>query len=228
MFCPQCGLESQAELKFCRSCGANLKVIGKAVTLSEAIARSDGVPARIKEMVQNLKVERVTEEVSRAMEKMGHEIARSTAEHRQKPRRRREKTAAERRESLLTKGLIKLGWGSGFSIFLYFLFHSLILKLDPDIINKVPFQIESVVRVAWLIGLIPVLSGMGHIIAGLMIKPGRAKEIAFSEAPPLRIDPPRPDPELTVANVREAPGSVADRTTNILDRDKSIQKGFVG
>ncbi len=227
MFCPQCGLESQAELKYCRSCGANLKVIGKAVTLSEAIARSDGVPAKIKEMVQNLKVEKVTDEVSRAMEKMNQEIARSTAEHRQRPPRlrRREKTAAERRERLLTRGLIKLGWGSGFSIFLYFLLHSMILKLDPNIISKVPFEIDSVVRVAWLIGLIPVLSGFGHIIAGLAIKPGPAKEIALSDTPPLRIDPAPTGPEPTVASTREIPPSVTERTTNILDRDQPIRKG---
>ena len=107
MFCPQCGLESQAELKFCRSCGANLKVIGKAVMLSEAIGRSDGVPAKIKEMVQNLKVEKVTEEVSRAMDKMNREIER-TAEHSRASRwRRKQKTAAERRESMLTRGFIK-------------------------------------------------------------------------------------------------------------------------
>src|SRR4249920_2844751 len=98
MFCPQCGLESQAELKFCRSCGANLKVIGKAVMLSEAIARSDGVPAKIKEMVQNLKIEKVTDEVSRAMDKMNREIT-STVEHsrRESRWRRKQKTAAERR-----------------------------------------------------------------------------------------------------------------------------------
>src|SRR5258707_12180100 len=99
MFCPQCGLESQAELKFCRSCGANLKVISKAVTLSEAIARSDSVPAKIKEMVQNFKVEKVTEEVSRAMDKMNREIERTAehhrAEHQRKSRRwRKEKPAA--------------------------------------------------------------------------------------------------------------------------------------
>ena len=226
MFCPQCGLESQAELKYCRSCGANLKVIGKAVTLSEAIARSDGVPAKLKEMVQNLKVEKVTEEVSRAMEKMNQEITRSTAEHRQTSRRRRrEKTAAERRERLLTRGLIKLGWGSGFSIFLYFLLHSLVLKLDPNIISRVPFEIDSVVRVAWLIGLIPVLSGLGHIIAGLAVRPEPAREISFSENPPLRIDPLASDPELTVATTRAMPPSVTDRTTNILDRDQTIRKG---
>ena len=80
MFCPQCGTESISdELKFCRSCGANLKVIGKAVTLSEAIARSDSVPNKIKDLVKSLKIERVTEEVSRAMDKMNQEIIRSAS-----------------------------------------------------------------------------------------------------------------------------------------------------
>src|SRR6266852_2457067 len=107
MFCPQCGCESSAELHYCRSCGANLKVIGKAVTLSEAIARSDGVPAKIKEMVKNLKVEKVTDEVSRALDRMNKEIVRSE----QDPRRSktwwpesRKKTAEQRRERYLTRG----------------------------------------------------------------------------------------------------------------------------
>src|ERR1700752_4599380 len=157
MFCPQCGLESQAELKYCRSCGANLKVIGKAVTLSEAIARSDGVP--------------------RARDRMNREIQRTAEQERKTSRfRRKEKTAAERRERLLTRGLIKMGWGTGFGLFLYFLSHAIVLKLDPDIINKVPFDIPSVVRVIWLIGLIPVLSGLGHLFAGLTVKPTAVQE----------------------------------------------------
>ena len=77
MYCPQCGTESTAELHYCRSCGANLKVIGKAVSLSEAIARSDSVPSKIKEMVKNFNAEKVTDEVSRAMERMNKEIVRS-------------------------------------------------------------------------------------------------------------------------------------------------------
>jgi hypothetical protein len=227
MFCPQCGLESQAELKFCRSCGANLKVIGKAVMLSEAIARSDGVPAKIKEMVQNLKVEKVTEEVSRAMDKMNREIER-TAEHSRESRRRRrdrkEKTAAERRESMLTRGFVKLGSGAGFMLFLYFLSHAIVLKLDPDVINKVPFDIPSVVRVVWLIGLIPVLSGLGHLFAGLTIKPAPEKQIEFPADAPLRLDPPILDPELTTASARQPLTSVTERTTNILDRDQPLRK----
>jgi hypothetical protein len=64
MYCPQCATESTEGLQYCRTCGANLKVIGKAVTLSEVIARSDRGPLpKIKEMMKNLKVEHVSEEV---------------------------------------------------------------------------------------------------------------------------------------------------------------------
>src|SRR2546429_9909868 len=77
MFCPQCGTESSQELKFCRSCGVNLKVIGKAVTLSEAIARSDGIPAKIKDIFSNIKIAHITDDVSSALDKMNSEIVRS-------------------------------------------------------------------------------------------------------------------------------------------------------
>ena len=221
MFCPQCGLESQADLKYCRSCGANLKVIGKAVTLSEAIARSDGVPAKIKEMVQNLKVEKVTEEVSRAMDKMNREIQDSVERQRKRHHWRREKSAAERREKLLIKGWTGLGAGAGFMLFLYFLSHSIVLKLDPAVINKIPFDLDSVVRIIWLIGLVPALSGLGRVIAGYSIRPAATTELKTPEENPLRID--APPPELKPA----APApftSVTERTTNILDRDPQWQK----
>jgi len=221
MFCPQCGVESSTDLKFCRSCGANLKVIGKAVSLSEAIARSDSVPAKIKDMVKNLKIEKVTDEVSRAMEKMNQEIARSSDERRKKFSWRKEKTPEQRRERHLTTGTIKLFWGSGLSIFLYFLSHALVLKLPPDVIANIPFEIDPVVRVFWLIGLLPMLSGLGHIIAGLTMRPAPLKQMEFPEQSPLRIDSEfeRKDyPDLsTVVTPREQPSSVTDRTTNILE-----------
>ena len=102
MFCPQCGTESSQELKFCRSCGANLKVIGKAVTLSEAIARSDGIPAKLKDIFSNIKIAHITDDVSSALDKMKSEIARS-AEGRKKSKQwswdaMREKSARRRRE----------------------------------------------------------------------------------------------------------------------------------
>jgi hypothetical protein len=128
---------------------------------------------------------------------------------------------------MLTRGFVKLGGGTGLMLFLYFLSHSIVLKLDPDVINKVPFDIPSVARVVWLIALIPMLSGLGHIFAGLAIKPGAPKEIDFPQDAPLRIDPPQTDPELTVAGQRQTPISVTERTTNILDRDQPLRKSEV-
>src|SRR3979409_804698 len=118
MYCPQCGLESSSGLQFCRSCGANLKVIGKAVSLSEAIARSDRGPLpKIKEMMKNLKIEHVSEDISRALDRMNQEIARSSDDP--KPRRvrgRRPKTAGQRREKHLTAGAVSFFGGIGFAI----------------------------------------------------------------------------------------------------------------
>lgn len=230
MFCPQCGTESSAELHYCRSCGANLKVIGKAVSLSEAIAGSDSVPSKLKEMVKNFKVEKVTDEVSRAMERMNKEIVRSANDPR--PRKpwwleAKKKTAEERRERHLTKGTIKLFWGGGLTIFLYFLASALVLKLPPDVIARIPFEINPVVHVLWVLGLIPMLSGVGHIIAGLSIRPEPAGQAELPDQKPLRVDSPtntgRYSAEVTVATPRNAPASVTERTTNILDRDPARQ-----
>ena len=157
MFCPQCGTDSVEGQHYCRSCGTNLKVVGRAVTLGDAISKTDGMPAKVKEIMSNIKIAHVTDEVSRAMEKMNAEIARSSAKERFRRRIRKEKTAEERRERHLTRGTIKFFWGTGLSIFLYFLSHGIVLKLDPAVINKVPFDIESVVRLIWIIGLVPVL-----------------------------------------------------------------------
>src|SRR5262245_40809701 len=150
MFCPQCGTESPPDLKFCRTCGANLRVIGKAVTLSEAIARSDSVPAKVKDLVKNLKIEKVTDDVARAMEKVKQEIATTADDHRdwmrarsrdeirrEFRRRRKEKTAEQRRESLLTRGFITMFSGIGLGVFLYILGHSVVLNLTPDHISKI-------------------------------------------------------------------------------------------
>ena len=236
MFCPQCGTESPVDLKFCRMCGANLRVIGKAVTLSEAIARSDSVPSKIKDLVTNLKIEKVSDEVARAMEKVKQEITHTAEDHRdwhreRAGRKRKEKTAAQRREKHLTAGLVTMFSGVGLSIFLYFLSHALVLKLPPETLAEIPFELEPVIRVAWMIGLIPALSGFGRIIAGLTIRRDRPAEIAPPAAQPLRIGEPveaafnhppnfvaRHDDEATMFAAREVPESVTDRTTNILER----------
>ncbi len=217
MYCPQCGTESQTTLQYCRVCGANLKVIGKAVSLSEAIARSDRGPLpRIKEMVKGLKVDHVTEEVSRALERMNNEIALISPESKPRESRRpwinlrKKKTPEERREDHITKGVVSLFSGIGITVFLYFLSASLVLKLPPGIIEEVPFEIEPVVRIIWLLGLLPAVSGFGHIIAGLLIRPQPHRTLGPIDFP--RRDIGAGSPTTAVQN------SITEHTTELLER----------
>jgi len=231
MYCPQCGTESQPNVQYCRICGSNLKVIGKAVSLSEAIARSDRGPLpKLREMMNNLKVDQVTEEVSRALDNMNQELARipdkESPKRKSKSREdrrpwinlRKKKTAAERRENHITKGVVSMFSGVGLTVFLYFLSTTLILKLPPYIIGQIPFEIQSIVRIIWLLGLLPVTSGLGHILAGLMIRPDREPQPMLDQPLNQVVSPPL---ELTDKQVTNPiPFSVTDHTTNLLDHDR--------
>src|SRR5258706_11983665 len=124
---------------------------------------------------------------------MTREIARSNDDpmrrlqwsRREWPRHgRKEKTAEQRRERHLTRGFVTMFSGIGLSTFLYFLGHSLVLKLPPDAIAEIPFELNSVIHVLWLVGLIPTLSGLGRIIAGLSVRPETARQVEFPAESP--------------------------------------------
>jgi hypothetical protein len=219
MFCPQCGTESQST-QYCRVCGANLKVIGKAVALSEAVARSDRGPLpKIKEMIKEFKVDHVSDEVSGALDRMNQEIARISPESEKRERGRpwiqfgTKKTPAEKREQHISKGVVSLFSGAGLTIFLYYLSAALVLKLPPHIVDQIPFEIDPVVKVIWLLGLLPAMSGLGHIIAGLLIRPQR-EQLQFDEV----VSPPRELNDRPISN--SVPVSVTDHTTNLLEPDR--------
>ena len=218
MFCPQCGTESLST-QYCRVCGANLKVIGKAVALSEAVARSDRGPLpKIKEMVKGLKVEHVSDEVSGALDRMNQEIARISPESKPRDTRQfisfgKKKTPAEKREDHISKGVVSFFSGIGLTVFLYFLSTALILKLPPEIIQQIPFEVDPVVKIIWLLGLLPLTTGVGHIIAGLLIRPGRQQQ----QFEPV-VSPPRELADTPLAHPVGA--SVTDHTTNLLERER--------
>jgi hypothetical protein len=222
MYCPQCGAESAPNLQYCRVCGANLKVIGKAVAVSEAIARSDRGPLpKLKEMVKNLHLEHVTDEVSGALDKMNEEIVRSTTERRShRPWWLGEKKSPQRRrEDQRVKGTVEFFTGIGVTTFLYYLSGAIVLKLPPDVIAKIPFELAPLIKVIWVAGLIPTLSGVGHLAASFFIK---------STPPSLSLPAPDSQPEVapkpitaTAGGVtsQAAPGSVTENTTHLLERE---------
>jgi hypothetical protein len=132
----------------------------------------------------------------------------------------KKKTSAERREKHITTGIVSLFSGVGLTIFLYYLSAALVLKLPPHVIAQVPFEIDPVVRVIWLFGLLPTLSGVGHILAGLLIRPRR--ELDELEQP-AAVAPPRDLPDggvsLPTTSIASAPDSVTERTTNLLEHN---------
>ena len=230
-------------------------MIGKAVSLSEAIARTDRGPLpKIKEMMKSLKIEQVSDDVSRALEQMNQEIVKHSGslmtsqpvsfeemveKRREKRREKKEKTAAQRREKHIVQGLISLFSGVGLMIFLYYLSSVLVLKLPERILAEVPFAIDPVVRMIWLVGLMPTLTGVGRILAGLTIRRDPASMVEFpersddlgseisdlrrSEVPDLKTTNELADEQMAPTNdvpPRYEPGSVTERTTNILNRDK--------
>ncbi len=199
-------------------------MIGKAVALSEAIARSDRGPLpKIKEMVRNFKIEQVTDEISGALDKMNEEIVRSSAdEERSKAKLqkqtapwwhiREKKSPERRREDQRVKGTISFFSGIGVTITLYSLASAIVLKLPPDVIAKIPFDLEPVIRVLWTVGLIPIFAGVGHLTASLFIKSAPEQD--------LRSQLPRTQEPLILTPANTAPvagrESVTDRTTDLL------------
>jgi hypothetical protein len=162
-------------------------------------------------MIGNFKVDHVSDEVSGALDRMNQEIARISPESEQRQHRKawiefpKRKTPAEKRENHISKGVVSLFSGVGLTVFLYYLSAALVLKLPQHIIDQIPFDIDPVVKIIWLLGLLPVTTGVGHIIAGLLIRPQPepAKQIDQVISPP---------PEL----------SVTDHTTNLLEPQKRI------
>ena len=170
MYCPQCGIETQAATPYCRSCGANLKAI-----LKPDAPRPFVWPQRKK------------------------------------------KTPAERREQHLTTGIVSLFSGVGLTIFLYYLSAAMVLKLPPHIIDQIPFEIGPVVKTIWLFGLLPTMSGVGHILAGLLIRPRRNLELEQPvAAPPREMTEGASTNTITPAT---GPASVTERTTNLLEQN---------
>jgi hypothetical protein len=220
MYCPQCGNEAAADQRFCRSCGANLKIIARAVSLGEAVARSDRGPLpKIKAIMTELKAQHATEEVSRALERVNEEIVIGIQHEQEK---RAEKLEL-RRENHIAKGLASIGAGIGIMIFLYYYAGVIVGLIPPETLAKIPFSLEPALRAAWLVGLIPTFAGAGRFIGGLMTRPERVRRLkAAKEAREEKAK------EVMVSTEPETlPPSVTEGTTELLDEGRKASKASV-
>jgi hypothetical protein len=141
MICPRCASEQSDELKFCKSCGANLEAVRYVLDNREIPAGFDWSKTWVADMF-----------LSQAEQK----------------RRKRQLelqsgiTPEEKRRTEIKAGVITAASGSGVAILLYFLMQGIILS------GRAAGSAEILSRI-WIAGLIPIFIGFALIINGVFV-----------------------------------------------------------
>lgn len=197
MFCPQCGNNQSDDVKFCKSCGANLFAVRRAVTTRDATRETgekfDWSKSWVAEMMLS----------GREREKREEELERqrgiapgSTQSHKE-----------------IKAGVITTSVGVGLAIFLYVFMQGIILG------GNVQHDADAILSRLWIVGVIPFFVGIGLLINGLFVRSAgqvSTKPGAFEkDALPLSL-PPSDTSEFT-----PSPSSVTEHTTRQLrDSDR--------
>lgn len=229
MYCPKCGAEGNGGQNYCRRCGVNLALVGKAVTVSEVIARGDsGLLPKIKSAMGNLKLDEVSEQVAKHVESIGVEVERSVREKKHEAlemheniRKQWRRTPDEQRAHLFGKGFGAMFGGIAMMIVLYMVGQRVPFNFPPELLAKVPFDLYAMINLVWMFGLIPTLSGLGQVIGAFMI---RRTPAAPAVEPPIATRTETSTSPLldatTAEELREPPSSVTEDTTAQLDYDR--------
>jgi hypothetical protein len=144
MFCPQCGETAQDDqLKFCKSCGANLFAVRKAMTTRETQEKFDWNKTWVTEMF-------LTQgEKNRRNEEL---------------ERQRGITPEVKRLREMKAGVITASVGVGVALFLY------ILMLGIVEGGKVAPAAVPILSKLWAVGVIPFFVGVGLLLSGMLGK----------------------------------------------------------
>jgi len=142
MFCPKCGSAQSDELKFCKSCGANLFAVRQIVDAREPADGFDWSKTWVAEMFMS------PQELKRRKEEI---------------ERQRGITPEMKRYNEIKAGVITGTVGIGIAIFLYVFMQGIILSG-----NVTPNSAEILSRL-WIAGVLPLFVGMALIINGLFV-----------------------------------------------------------
>jgi hypothetical protein len=183
MVCPQCAITQAEDLKFCKSCGANLFAVRKALASRDTNEKFDWSKTWVAEMMLS-EEERKKREPARELE--------------------RGETAEFKRYSEIKAGIITSSVGAGVMIFLYTLFQAIIASghISPDA--------APILRVIWVAGVIPFLIGVALTFNGLVLSKKQAEiaNRALQPGPGPHALPPGAkdtDPSLSSAGRPEPP-----------------------
>ena len=140
MLCPRCASNQSDEVKFCKSCGANLQAVREALVNREAEKKFDWSETWVAEMFQS----------GKAAELRKLELE-----------RRMGLTPEVKRYNEIKAGVITSSVGIGLMIFLYIFMQGLMGVVSP--------QAGPIIENVWIAGVIPFFVGLALIINGLVV-----------------------------------------------------------
>jgi len=194
MFCPNCGSTQSDDLKFCKSCGANLGAVRTALVSRETGDKFDWSKTWIAEMLMS-----------------GEESVKRAAEI----ERLQGITPETKRRNEIKAGVITASAGVGVMITVLIIMQGIILS------GNVSEAVAQILSRVWIAGVIPIFVGLALIINGMFIsKKGVRPDINRTDAANKELGPvPAADflPPAETNQLRSAlPFSVTDETTQHL------------
>ena len=140
MLCPRCGSNQSEDLKFCKTCGANLEAVRRALDNPETVQRFDWGDTWLAEMFRS----------GQAQELRKLELERQMGI-----------TPTVKRYNEIKAGVITSSVGIALMIFLFVFMQGLLGSVD--------FKAAQIISRLWVAGLIPFFVGVALIINGLVV-----------------------------------------------------------
>jgi len=191
MFCPRCGSTQEEELKFCKSCGANLYAVRQVVDSREPNQKLDPNKPWFAEMAIH------DAQSKRRQDELDH---------------RRGIAPEVKRYNEIKAGVITASAGTGIATFLFIFMQGLILS------GKVSPGAAEILSRLWVAGLIPVFIGVALIINGVFVSKKLAQVVkrATDSGVPDEETNPLELPSADTAEFIPASYSVTEDTTKHL------------
>ncbi|MBI3649562.1 MAG: zinc ribbon domain-containing protein [Acidobacteria bacterium] len=155
MFCPQCGISQSEELKFCKSCGANLKAVRQVVATRDTDKKTDGKIDWSKTWVAEI-------------------LLSGEEQKRRRQERQRSVNPEVKRYNEIKAGVITSCVGLGVMLFLYVFMNGIILG------ENIPQSEKEILSRIWVAGVIPFFIGLGLLLNGVFVSK-KLVEIAKQE-----------------------------------------------
>jgi len=253
MFCPKCGSQTVEGQRFCKTCGTNIQLINDAIKGGDGPQAPFGIDVdaltrNAKEFAESWKRNWNPKVVGLKVDQQRVDSLRAQRDARRKERAEaRRQNLPKPREYMsyswqhnLRSGLVSLFWGSGLGVVLYYLGRTM---LDNGLIGQIEEAsgkhlqgLEPLVRMIWLIALLPVLKGLARIIYAAFFGESMATLTErFTPRPALLEQAPasirqdtapveQSEPVRTYDASHEPPPSVTEHTTHIFEETQPQAK----